>query len=152
LPVGTRTSATSDFTANDAEYTDFSFHVDWTMGCGGRPGKCKGEIDVVPPGGTDIKIPQKLQLISCDGSCSGEGVDVWKGSFRVRGSSALSLDKDRRANKSFTFRLERYCLQDGTRVAAGDGSITIAYGATGLFDRRRSDLNGDGQPDGLKSK
>ncbi len=153
LNIRTRTSGAADFTANTAAITAFSFRVTWTMQCAGAPGNCKGEIAVVKPGGTDITLtaPTAMEKVSCEGRCRpGQGIEVWRGTFRVAGTSTTSLDKDRRAGKSFEFEFKKYCLRGGKPVSAGRGFMTIAYGPHGLVNRKESDLNGDGKPDGAQ--
>lgn len=129
--------------------TDFAFRLKWSMFCGGATGKCKGEVDIIPPAGLKLTTPKTLK-ITCDGKCSqGEAVtlNVNKGPIPVRGTSAAALDKDARGGKSFTFQFQGYCIRDGKRLRSQHTTMTVTYRPNGLVDTRASDLNGDGKPD-----
>ena len=41
-----------------------------------------------------------------------------------------------------------FCVVGHTRHAEPDGVFTVVYDAKGRLDKRKSDLNGDGRPDG----
>jgi hypothetical protein len=147
--LGTTTSGFADFTRAGAGTTALSFRVNWRMNCAGAAGKCEGAIEVIPPRGTDIKLTTPGKPVTCKGTCrAGEAITLSKGMFRVAGSSAGSLDRDARGGKAFSFRIKRYCVRNGKRVAAGGTFMTVVYRASGLIDRGRSDLNGDRKPDG----
>jgi hypothetical protein len=127
----------------------FAFTVDWSMQCSGGGGRsCDGAIDATPPVGSDIKLSQPPQEITCEGACSTAGPFTVTGRFKVSGSSAGSLAPTRRAGKSFQFRLKTFCVVGHAKHAEPDGVFTVVYDAKGRLDRRRSDLNGDGRPDG----
>ena len=66
----------------------------------------------------------------------------------MSGTSAGSLAPKRRAGKSFQFRLKTFCVVGHVKHAEPDGVFTVVYDAKGRVDRRKSDLNGDGRPDG----
>jgi hypothetical protein len=118
------------------------------MNCSGAPGRCAGEIEVVPPGRTDIKPSVPKQAVDCRGNCrAGEAITQSRGRFRVAGSSIESLDRDARGGKSFSFRIKRFCIRGGKRVAAGGTFMTVVYRPSGLIDLAKSDLNGDRKPD-----
>lgn len=145
--IQTRTSGWGDIQASGGGPTRFSFRLQWSMNCGGTPGDCKGEIDVTPPGDVKLSAPKKA-TIGCSGKClAGQALTLTKGTVRVAGTSAATLDSDARGGKSFTFRFDKYCIRDGKRVKAGRGFITVAYRANGLLDLQKSDLNGDLKPD-----
>jgi hypothetical protein len=149
--IGTTTSGFADFTRAGAGTTAFSFRVQWRMNCSGRPGKCEGEIEVLPPGRTDLKLSAPKRAVDCKGTCrAGEAITQSRGRFRVAGSSVESLDRDARGGKSFSFRIKRYCIRGGKRVAAGGTFMTVVYRPSGLLDLAKSDLNGDRKPDGRR--
>lgn len=104
---------------------------------------------MVPPGRTDLKLSAPKQAVDCKRTCSAnETITQSRGRFRVAGSSAESLDPDVRGGKSFSFRIKRYCIRGGRRVAAGGTFMTVVYRPSGLIDLAKSDLNGDRKPDG----
>lgn len=146
--IATSVAGAKNFDAK-RKSASFRFTVDWLMECtnGGGQG-CAGAIDVTPPSGTDIKVTHPRREITCDGRCSAAAQVGVKGSFAVRGTSAVSLAPSRRAGKSFRFRFRTYCLVGRMRTEEADGVLSVVYDARGRLDRKRSDLNGDGRPDG----
>jgi hypothetical protein len=121
------------------------------MSCSGGSGTCKGEIEVLPPGRTDLKLTVPKQAVDCKGTCrADDAITQSRGRFRVTGSSVESLDRDARRGKTFSFRIRRFCIQDGRRVVAGGTFMTGVYRPSGLIDLARSDLNGDRKPDGRR--
>ncbi|MGH3129274.1 MAG: hypothetical protein ACRDNX_00485 [Gaiellaceae bacterium] len=147
--IGVTTSGWGDFTARGADTTSFSFRGTWRMNCSGAAGKCAGRIEVIPPAGTDLRLTAPKKAIGCKGTCrADQAITLSRGSFRVAGSSAASLDPEARGGKSFSFRIKRYCIRGGKRVSAGGTFMTVVYRPSGILDRAKSDLNGDRKPDG----
>lgn len=113
--------------------------ITWDMTCTAGKGHCKGKIKVLPPAGSDVKITQPTKTVTCSVPCESSN----SGSFRLKATSADDLDFDNRAGKSYAFRLRLSCA-GGSSVE----KITLAFGRRGFLDRKKSDLNGNGIPDG----
>ena len=146
--IKTGVTGAVDFNAKQKAAT-FAFTVDWSMQCSGGGGEtCDGAIDATAPVGSDIKLSQPPQEITCEGACSMAGPFGVTGHFKVSGTSARSLAPNRRAGKSFRFRFKTFCVAGQTKHAEPDGVFTVVYNAKGRVDKRQSDLNGDGRPDG----
>src|SRR5205814_858461 len=79
----------------------------------------------------------------CTGACAG----TTTGLVRVELASK-ALARGRRAGRSFTFRLDRFCVQGDRRPPLGPPPVALVFDARGTLDRARSDLNGDGRPAG----
>ena len=113
-------------------------------------------IEVVPPAGSDFRLTSPPKSIArctsakpCRKSAAGNQFLTVPGMARVAGTSANDLDQDRRGGKSFRFEFRTYCLLKGRRQPDRTSSMTIVYKPSGLgIDLKRSDLNGNGRPDG----
>jgi hypothetical protein len=113
--------------------------VNWQLTCTAGKGRCKGTIVALPPAGSDVKIIQPAGPVTCTAPCG----KSTRGSFRLKASSANDLDFDNRAGKSFGFRFRVTC---GTKTSVK--TVTLAFGPRGFLDRKKSDLNANGIPDG----
>jgi hypothetical protein len=70
----------------------------------------------------------------------------------MRATSASDLYFDNRAGKRFVFKLKLYCTRGGKQVLVGAKRMTFAFGSDGFLDKKKSDLNGNGVPDGREKK
>jgi hypothetical protein len=130
---------------NFLDQSRFHFQLRWTLACKGEEGGCRGEIQLAPPAGFALSTPRTV-TVSCAGRC---GAKPATQTVFVGGTSPAGLlRQEARRNRTYVFRFRKFCVADGRRVPAGTGSITVAYDAKGLTDRRRSDLDGDGRLDG----
>ena len=141
--LGTRVNRT---TAHFTNLRRFQFQLVWTMTCTGGTGNCQGDVNIIPPLGFRLTSPRN-STISCTGTCA----NTSNGMIQVAGAFPRNLGTlKQRRNKTFIFAFKTFCTQNGTRVAAGNGTLTAIYTAKGLLDKRKSDLNGDGHPDGQR--
>jgi hypothetical protein len=131
---------------------ELNVNLNWTMTCSGPTGKCKGRIDILAPAGSDIQVVSpKSRKVTCNGRCLGSRTPS-RGTTKVKATSAGDLYFDARAGKSFAFRLRLYCTRGGKDVLVGAKRMTFAFGSGGFLDKKKSDLNGNGVPDGKEKK
>lgn len=117
--------------------------ITWRLTCTAGQGRCKGTIAALPPAGSDVKITQPVKAVTCSAPCQASST----GSFRLKATSAADLDFDSRAGKSFGFGFRVTC---GARTRTK--TVTLAFGRAGFLDRKLSDLNANGIPDGKEKK
>ena len=143
--IGARAARTAaDFT----NLRRFHFQLTWTMTCTGGTGNCQGELKILPPHGFARTAPES-STISCTGTCASSS----SGTIQVAGTFPRTMQTlKQRRNKTVIFAFKTFCTQNGVRIAAGNGAITVVYNAKGLLDRRKSDLDADGLPDARKRK
>lgn len=124
-------------------------NLNWALTCAGEPGKpCAGRIEIQPPAASDIKVAApKSRNVKCAGRCTGP-LSTTRGTARMEATSAKDLHFDERAGKSFPFRLRLWCTRGSREVLVGSKRMTFAFGSGGFLDKRKSDLNGNGVPDG----
>jgi hypothetical protein len=113
--------------------------ITWRLTCTAGKGRCRGTVTALPPAGSDVKITQPGGAVACTAPCGTSST----GSFRLKATSANDLDFDNRANESYGFRFQISC-SGRTRTK----TVTLAFGPRGFLDRKRSDLNANGIPDG----
>ncbi len=139
-------------------FASWSMTVDWTLTCtGDAGGGCQGEIR---PGGwnrgdmviTRPKAPKakkgetpKPLVLTCKGKCKKKPS---KGSVRLSGRAEKSLKRTTRAAQQYQFVLNQYC--DGKKV--GNTRVTVVFDLNGRVDKKASDLNANGVPDGQDKK
>jgi hypothetical protein len=113
-------------------------------------------IKVVPPPGEGIKLVRPagngdVALVGCHGVCSdslltpnvGTAVVEWT----TTPSSRFNISK--RSNKRYPLKLELFCTDaSGAERPIGTLNLTLAFDRFGTLSYERSDLNGDGEPDG----
>lgn len=124
-------------------------NLNWALTCAGAPGKpCTGRIEIQPPARSDIRVATpKSRNVRCAGRCTGTP-STTRGTARMEATSVKDLYFDERAGKSFAFRLRLWCTRGSKEVLVGSKRMTFAFGSGGFLDKRKSDLNGDGVPDG----
>lgn len=123
--------------------------LNWTLSCSGAAGRpCSGRFEILAPAGSDIRLDAPANgKVSCKGRCIGPPSTA-RGTAKLRATSAGDLYFDERAGKSFAFRLRLYCTRNGREALVGAKRLTFSFNRAGFLDRRKSDLNGDGVPDG----
>lgn len=143
--VGTKYSS-SQVNSGKAQ---LKLNLNWTLSCSGAAGRpCTGRFEVLAPAGSDIQLVMPANgKVSCKGRCIGPP-STSRGTAKLRATSASDLYFDRRAGKSFVFRLRLYCTRNGKEVLVGAKRMTFAFNGAGFLDKRKSDLNGNGVPDG----
>ena len=134
--------------------------LDWALGCTKGSGRCKGKLEVelstaskrakvrllvvqngrgVATGGT--------WLVDCEGACSPNRPRT------IRGEAGVSLDAPDgevfgpRGIGSVTLEVDRVCKRRLTTRR-----FLVAFNAGGKVSLRRSDLNGNGVPDGREKR
>jgi hypothetical protein len=123
----------------------------WEMGCSAGTGDdCKGAFTVSAPKRTDLKrLSPDDPTVSCAGSCATNDSKLNRGKMKFKFVSKGSFDLDKRAGKTSTFSVRKYCFgADGTKKLVGRERIRLVFGPAGFLDRSKSDLNGNGKPDG----
>jgi hypothetical protein len=113
--------------------------ITWRLTCSAGKGRCRGTITAVPPAGSDVQIAQPAGPVTCTAPCGKSTT----GKFRLKARSVADLDFDNRAGKSFAFGFKITC---GKRTSVK--KVTLAFGPRGFLDRKQSDLNANGIPDG----
>ena len=102
----------------------------------------------MPPAGTDIKIQNQKAGVTCASTCSPTQVSTASGKVTVVATSKRSLVRSKRRGKTFKYRIEKWCVIGGVANPEPMSTLTVVYRRDGRLDRRRSDLNADGRPDG----
>ena len=135
---------------------NLGFTVFWTLNCTAGVGGCAGEFEVSPPQpaaqlGSKIRLVDKNGKIgaatgafTCEGDC-GKLTEGTQG-FRLFGKKPLGAKN--RANKSFTMTMSRTCQGKKLRPI----TFTLHFDKLGQVDKKKSDLNANGKPDGKEKK
>jgi uncharacterized repeat protein (TIGR01451 family) len=125
----------------------------WTLTCKGDAGlPCQGTIGGFQWSGSPLWLgsaniiqvtrPRPPRVVRCNGKCAKRPT---KGTTRVSGvAKGGRFQPGKRANRRAIFSFRSFC--EGKQV--GRFTIEIQFGPTGALDRKRSDLNGNGKPDG----
>jgi len=121
-------------------------HLKWAMGCQGGAGGCEGSL-TIEAGGTAKVISPRHASVTCKGNCAGAPLTVIRGSSLLHIAST-ALVSHRRAGTSFHVKITRFCHRTNETVNLGVETLTIVFGPAGFADKKKSDLNGDGKPDG----
>lgn len=112
---------------------------------------CEGEFDLVTPRVWRLRLqsPRKIP-VTCKEKCDTRDLGTTaSGSTLIHWTSGKVLDSEHRAGRELNIVVRGFCYQqDGDRVFKGSTRIKIVFGPRGLVDRRRSDLDGDGDRDG----
>lgn len=140
-----------------AGFSELTLGFDWTLECTGGAGACEAgfsvsgdkaaraagvKVDVVgssdkfdvQPSGNEIQV-------TCKGDCTGPTAPGPRGAYLiVKAPPGQAFSHDIR---SVSIVVERTC-----RRPLAPKIFRIAFGANGLVSDRRSDLNGNGVPDG----
>ena len=142
------------------DHFQLAIALKWKLNCEGPSGTtCRGTFNVVAPDdppkreGLSIALTQPKKTVKC--KSRGNRCRDRKGTTRVRlrmanskpGRQAIKRLNARLASKTFTFRVERTC---GDKKLA-DVLITVSFNGKGRIDKKRSDLDGDGNADGKKT-
>jgi hypothetical protein len=91
-----------------------SFTVGWTMTCTGGSGSCEGEVQVEAPAGARIAHPTRA--VRCGPRSCTSGAQT--GSFKVEATGVRSA-------RSYTFRVNEWCVVDGVRKALPARTLTV---------------------------
>lgn len=153
-------------TSTKALGTRLSFNVNWSITCtaGSGPG-CKGIVEVHPPPNArfvqqDSKTaPQNSPgipaTVTCGGPCgpgtaTGKSRLTWVATGRGRTSNVADPRYTRkgRRNTTIKIKLEFACVTATGRANGRLVTIKLHFNAKGNVDYKKSDLNGDGRPDG----
>jgi uncharacterized repeat protein (TIGR01451 family) len=131
----------------------WTMNLRWTLTCTGAAGKpCQGTIGGFQWSGSPLWLgsaniiqvtrPRPPTVVRCEGKCAKRPTT---GTTRVSGvAKGGRFQPGKRANQLATFSFRSFC--EGKQV--GRFNIKIQFGPTGALDRKRSDLNGNGKPDG----
>ena len=120
------------------------FTMAWTMICTTGSGACRGQLELFPPQ-PPRKLGTRLKPISGRIACNGPCAATTTGTkhFTLIGGRALGHDRRGTRVKAVTLRMKRTC--QGVRTS--DRVFTLVFNKrTGLIDKKKSDLNGDGRP------
>jgi hypothetical protein len=122
-----------------------------------------GAIKVVPPPGEGIRLVRpsgagQVAQVDCNGPCGTRSFfSLGVGTSTVAGvtSPGSGFDLPNRISKRFPLKLEFFCADSsGAEHLVGTSTLTLAFGKHGTVSKHgtlsyeRSDLNGDGKPDG----
>ncbi len=122
--------------------------VAWTMICSTGRGGCAGRFDLLPPQpaiALRAKLKPNLGRINCNGPC-GKTLSGTK-MFVLTAGRQFGGDRRGRVVKSMQLRLHRECQGKKTT----DKVFTFVFDPrTALVDKKASDLNANGIPDGKK--
>jgi len=133
---------------------NLGFTVAWAMNCTTGTGDCEGEFELAPPQPAG-PLGAKIRLVDNEGrigpasgkfTCKGDCGTLTTGiqSFRLFGKAGFGAKK--RANKSYKLTMARTC--QGAKIAPL--KFTLTFDKLGQVDKKKSDLNADGKPDGKK--
>jgi uncharacterized repeat protein (TIGR01451 family) len=134
----------------------WTMNLRWTLTCTGDAGRpCQGTIGnfrwsgsplwLGSPRVIEVTRPRPPRVVRCNGKC---GKRPTTGTARVSGVATRGKFKPRvRANQSATFSFTSFC---GRKKV--DFSFEIQFDSKGRLDRKRSDLNGNGKPDGQEKR
>jgi hypothetical protein len=100
--------------AGKATRKTVSFTVGWTMTCTGGSGSCEGEVQVEAPAGARIAHPTRA--VRCGPRSCTPGAQT--GSFKVEATGVRSA-------RSYTFRVNEWCVVDGVRKALPARTLTV---------------------------
>ncbi len=120
---------------------DLDINLAWTLICTTGTGRCNGTIDVDPPPGFRMRLP-RTRPVQCRGKCAKTTGDHFRASMRT---DFKKFTPRKRKGRTYVIRIRRTC--DGKRIP-GAIALEIKFNRNGVADRKRSDLNGDGKPDG----
>lgn len=129
--------------------TTLKLKLRWIMSCSQGDGECAGLLKLGKPAGSDIVFEAPTATdVSCAGKCDPAGATSAAGVVNVRMRSVRTLDFDNRAGKTVVFPVRRFCVRAGRNVSVGTTRIRLVFAGTGFLDKKKSDLNGNGKPDG----
>ena len=138
----------------------FVVHARLTCTPGNGPG-CKGQIRVLAPTGANFVKPGngKVLKLGCAGPCNKttklhrtlQYVALQKQGKRTVPNPRFT--QEGRANKTFKIKLSLSCVSPTGIVRPGKVvTMSVHFDKGGFVDYKKSDLNGDGKPDGKQLK
>jgi hypothetical protein len=123
----------------------------WFLSCSAGAGTCVGRLKLARPAGTDIAIATPKQLtVTCRGRCDRGGPTSASGTVALQVTSRQTLDFDNRRGRTVVFPVRRFCVRNGREVPVGTTRVRLVFNGAGLLDKKKSDLNGNGKPDGAE--
>jgi len=135
---------------------NLEFTVGWELKCAPGIAGCEGQFELSPPQPA-AKLGSKLRLVNekgklgaatgkftCKGQCGKTVTGIQK--FRLFGKKPLGSKN--RANKSVELSMSRTC--QGAK--SPPLTFTLAFDKLGQVDKKKSDLNANGKPDGKSGK
>lgn len=173
LPAPCKCSKVDAFLNNfhifGVDTTRIEFDVKWQITCTAGSGSgCKGRVNVLAPKGADFlsqggktlrPAHPKIVAVNCAGPCSkstdGKETLQYVAFLKVRDKKGkvrtvpnpLFVPKGR-ANKKFEIKLGLVCLDaNGVPGIQTIKKLELAFDKNGQVDYKKSDLNGDGNPD-----
>ncbi len=118
--------------------------LQWSMICsGGKGDKCSGAIKISPPRGSDLRLVSPDGDVACTGSCNPKVFTHHIGGARIEFRSTHDFLPGERANKTFKFKIEKFCVQNGKEKSAGTTTLMLAYNSLGELDKKHSNLSLD---------
>lgn len=134
---------------------NLGFTVGWELRCTTGVSGCSGEFELSRPlpmtAGSNIRlVDEKGKLgkatgeFSCKGLCGRTTTGIQK--FRLFGKTAMGSKN--RAGKAYTMTMSRFCQG----VRAKPLKFTLVFDKLGQLDKKKSDLNANGKPDGKSGK
>jgi hypothetical protein len=131
--------------------TTMKLRLRWILACSKGDGACVGRLKLQQFAGTDIRIVSPRQpTVSCRGKCDAAGNTSAAGTVPLTVSSRETLDFDNRRGKTVVFAVRRFCVRGGKEIFVGTTRIRLAFNGAGFLDKKKSDLNGNGRPDGAE--
>lgn len=141
--------------------TELTLGFDWTLECTGGEGACEGNLSVSGDRAArtagvkaDVVGSDKMTVersgneihVTCRGDCKGPTTSGPRGAYLIlKAPTGNAFGNDDIG--SVTVVVERTC-----RRKLAPKIFRIAFGELGLVSLRRSDLNGNGVPDGQEKK
>ncbi len=129
--------------------TTLKLKLRWILSCSQGDGQCAALFKLGKPAGSDVVFETpKPTDVGCAGKCDPGGATSASGVVNVKATSVKTLDFDVRAGNAVVFPIRRFCVRNGTNVSVGTTRIRLVFAGSGFLDKKRSDLNGNGKPDG----
>ena len=134
---------------------NLGFTVFWTMNCSKGVGGCTGEFELNRP--QPVTAGSKLRLVNDKGklgkatgefTCKGDCGKLNEGTQRFRLFGKTAMGSKNRANKTYTMTMSRFCQGKPVKPL----KFKLVFDKLGQVDKKKSDLNANGKPDGKSGK